>query len=124
MTRSILISLFIPILFLSSCDNKLFSHGDINEVIPQDKQLLFFSDDENIDREAIYYDAFLELRIEFPKEFENMKIISVKTDNRKYEVDIYPSLLVIDKEKVIVHIEGPVLTKKDILDPVAKALSQ
>jgi hypothetical protein len=124
MTRSILIAFIIPVILLSSCENVLFSQGETDEDIPQDKQLLFFSDDDNIDREAVYYDALLDIQKKFPKEFENMKVISDKSENKQYGVDIYPSLLVIDQKEIVVHIEGAELTKEEIMGPVANALSQ
>lgn len=124
MTRSILIALIIPIIILTSCENILYSQGATDEDITQDKQLLFFSDVDNIDREAVYYDALLDIRKKFPEEFENMKVISEQSDNREYDVDIYPSLIVIEKEKIVVQIEGAVLTKEEIMRAVADALSR
>ncbi|MCM3160333.1 MULTISPECIES: hypothetical protein [Bacillaceae] len=124
MKRSILIAFIIPVIVLSSCENLLFSEGPLNEDIPQDKQLVFFSDDENIQREAVYYDALLDIKKNFPEEFENMKIISEKTDHNQFEIETFPSLLVIDKKQVLVQIEGTVVSKEDILEPVSSALSK
>jgi hypothetical protein len=126
MTKSILIAFIIPVIILSSCENVLFSQGTTDEELTKEKQLLFFSDDDNIDREAVYYDALLDIKKEFPEEIENMKVFSEHSDSKQYEVevDIYPSLLVIDKDGVVVHIEGAVLTKEEIMEPIANALSQ
>jgi hypothetical protein len=126
MTKSILIAFIIPVIILSSCENVLFSQGNTDEELTKEKQLLFFSDDDNIDREAVYYDALLDIKKEFPEEIENMKVFSEHNDSKQYEVevDIYPSLLVIDKDGVVVHIEGAVLTKEEIMGPIANALSQ
>ncbi|KKI93960.1 hypothetical protein WQ54_01710 [Bacillus sp. SA1-12] len=88
-----------------------------------EKQLLFFSDEENIDREAVYYDALLDIQKEFPEDFNNMKVIPENSNYKDFEVDIYPSLLVIKEDKVIVHIEGALLTKDEIMKPISKALS-
>ena len=118
------IAFIISIILLTSCDNKLFSSDEGDEEYMEDIQLLFYSDVANIDREAVYYDALLDIKKEFPEEFENMKVISEKNDNKKYEVDIYPSLLVIEKEEVVVQIEGAVLTKKEIIEPIVHALAQ
>jgi hypothetical protein len=119
----ILIAFSIPVIILSSCENRLFTHGETYEEFTQDKQLLFFSDDDNIDREAVYYDALLDIRKEFPEEFENMEIFSEKNNKSQYEVDIYPSLLVVDQEEIVVQIEGTVLTKEEIMKPIIDALS-
>jgi hypothetical protein len=123
MKRSILIAFIILVVFLSSCQNGVFSQGEIDEEFPQGKQLLFFSDDDNIDREAVYYDALLDISEEFPEEFENMKIISDTNNKSQYNVDIYPSLLVVKQEEIVVQIEGNVLTKEEIMKPVIDALS-
>ncbi|WP_226665934.1 hypothetical protein [Metabacillus litoralis] len=123
MKRLLLITFIIPVIVLSSCDNVLFLNGAPKENIAQDKQLLFFSDDDNIDREAIYYEALLDIKKDFPKEFEDMQIYSEKNNNKTYEVDTYPSLLVVDKEEIVVHIEGSVLSKEEILEPISNALS-
>ncbi|MBZ5748765.1 MULTISPECIES: hypothetical protein [Metabacillus] len=124
MKRLVLIAFIISIILLTSCDNKLFSSDGSDEEHIQDIQLLFYSDVANIDREAVYYDALLDIKKEFPEEFQNMKVISEKNDNKKYEVDIYPSLLVIEKEEVVVQIEGAVLTKAEIIEPIVHALAQ
>ncbi|PMC35173.1 hypothetical protein CJ195_20495 [Bacillus sp. UMB0899] len=122
MKRSILIIFIIPVVVLSSCENILFSEGPTDFALNRDKQIVFYSDDENIDREAIYYDALLDIKEEFPEEFENMRVVSENTDEHMYEVDTYPSLLVVSKEKILVQIEGIVLSKEDILEPVSNAL--
>ncbi|QGQ47008.1 hypothetical protein [Metabacillus sediminilitoris] len=123
MNRSILIAFIILVFILSSCQNGAFSQGEIDKEFPQDKQLLFFSDDDNIDREAVYYDALLDIRKEFPEEFENMRIITDNNNKSQYEVDIYPSLLVVKHEEIVVQIEGDVFTKEEIMKPVIDALS-
>lgn len=124
MKRPVLIAFIISIILLTSCDNKLFSSDGSDEEHIQDIQLLFYSDVTNIDREAVYYDALLDIQKEFPEEFKNMKVISEKNKNKKYKVDIYPSLLVIEKEEVVVQIEGAVLTKAEIIEPIVNALAQ
>lgn len=53
-----------------------------------------------------------------------MKIISEKTDHNQFEIETFPSLLVIDKKQVLVQIEGTVVSKEDILEPVSSALSK
>ncbi|MGM7720210.1 hypothetical protein [uncultured Metabacillus sp.] len=123
MTRSILIAFIIPVFILSSCEGVLYSQTKPDEEMTREKQLLFFSDDENIDREAVYYDALLDIKKEFPEDFKNMKVISENSNYDDFEVDIYPSLLVIEEDKVIVHIEGALLTKEEIMKPISKALS-
>lgn len=114
----------MSVLILSSCDIHQASSNGLNDDVFKEKQLLFFSDDKNIDREAIYYDALLDLQKEFPEIVDNMKVIAAKQEYGPFEVDTYPSLLVIDEQQVIVHIEGNVLSKDEITKPVLEALSE
>lgn len=122
MKRSILIIFIIPVVVLSSCKNIINSDVPTDFTLTRDKQILFFSDDKNIDREAIYYDALLVIKEDFPEEFENMRVISENMDKHLYEVDTYPSLLVVSKKEILVQIEGTVLSKEEILEPVSNAL--
>lgn len=124
MKKLLLLITFIPVIVLSSCDNIFFSKSSPTEDITQDKQLLFFSDDNNIDREAVYYEALLDIKKEYPKKIEEMQIYSEKKDHKLYNVDTYPSLLVVDKEEILVHIEGAVLSKEEILESISNALSK
>lgn len=122
MKRSILIIFIIPVVVLSSCKNIINSDVPTDFTLNRDKQIVFFSDDKNIDREAIYYDALLVIKEDFPEEFENMRVISENMDKHLYEVDTYPSLLVVSKKEILVQIEGTVLSKEEILEPVSNAL--
>ncbi|MBU7591959.1 hypothetical protein [Metabacillus halosaccharovorans] len=122
MKRSILIIFIIPVVVLSSCKNFINSDVPTDFTLNRDKQIVFFSDDKNIDREAIYYDALLVIKEDFPEEFENMRVISENMDKHLYEVDTYPSLLVVSKKEILVQIEGTVLSKEEILEPVSNAL--
>ncbi|MCM3441256.1 hypothetical protein AB3Z07_09585 [Metabacillus halosaccharovorans] len=122
MKRSILIIFIIPVVVLSSCKNIINSDVPTDLTLNRDKQIVFFSDDKNIDREAIYYDALLVIKEDFPEEFENMRVISENMDKHLYEVDTYPSLLVVSKKEILVQIEGTVLSKEEILEPVSNAL--
>ncbi|WP_273125164.1 hypothetical protein ACNRWW_08095 [Metabacillus sp. HB246100] len=124
MKRTILIAFIIPVVILSSCDTIHFSTPSANERITQEKQLLFFSDDENIDREAVYYDALLDIKREFPEDFKKMEIISGKHHNKEYNVDTFPCLLVVEQQEVLVHIEGSVSSKDDIIEPIKTILTQ
>ncbi|MFC0274663.1 hypothetical protein ACFFIX_25385 [Metabacillus herbersteinensis] len=123
MARPILFAIIMSVLVLSSCDISQVSSNGLNDGVFEEKQLLFFSDDKNIDREAVYYDALLDLQKEFPEKVDNMKVIAAKQEYGPFEVDTYPSLLVIDEQQIIVHIEGSVLSKDEITKPILEALS-
>ncbi|MBM7603493.1 hypothetical protein JOC75_001463 [Metabacillus crassostreae] len=124
MKKLLLLITFIPVIVLSSCDNIFFSKSSPTEDIAEEKQLLFFSDDDNIDREAVYYEALLDIKKDYPEKIEKMQIYSEKKDHKLYNVDTYPTLLVVDKEEVVVHIEGAVFSKEEILESISNALSK
>ncbi|WP_010282825.1 Pal-related lipoprotein [Bacillus timonensis] len=113
----IILSFFI----LSSC-----SFNQTQPTLPEtdEKQIIFFSDENNLRNESNYYDALLELRSKFPTEIANMKVVSSE-DNRlytKYKVEEYPSLLIVQQNKVLKKIEGNV-AKDEIIIPLENVLS-
>ncbi len=113
--------IILSFIFLSSC-----SSYQTQPTLPEikDKQIIFFSDEDNLHNESNYYDALLELRNKFPTEIANMKVVSSE-DNRlytKYKIDEYPSLLIIEQDKVLEKIEGNV-DKEEIIIPLENVLS-
>ncbi|MFT4415177.1 hypothetical protein ACLM5H_15045 [Fredinandcohnia humi] len=107
---------------LSSCSTNKPLPQTISE--SDDKQIIFFSDEDNLQNESNYYDALLELRNKYPTEIANMKIISSDESRlyAKYDIDKYPSLLIVQKSKVIKKIEG-VVEVEEIIPPIEEALS-
>ena len=58
-----------------SCDN----HKQLRSSLTFDqntKQLIFFSDEEEYEREVSYYDALIELKRDYPEEIKDMKIFT------------------------------------------------
>ncbi|MFD1777733.1 MULTISPECIES: hypothetical protein [Fredinandcohnia] len=113
--------IILSFIFLSSC-----SSYQTQPTLPEteEKQIIFFSDEDNLHNESNYYDALLELRNKFPTEIANMKVVSSE-DNRlytKYKVEEYPSLLIIEQDKVLEKIEGNV-DKEEIIIPLENVLS-
>ncbi|WP_077617672.1 hypothetical protein [Bacillus sinesaloumensis] len=113
----IILSFFI----LSSC-----SSYDKQPVLPEtdEKQIIFFSDEENLRNESNYYDALLELRNKYPTEIGNMKVVSSDESRlyTKYQVEEYPSLLIVQHDKVLKKIEGNV-DKNEIITPLEDVLA-
>nr|WP_309099227.1 hypothetical protein [Fredinandcohnia onubensis] len=113
--------IILSFIFLSSC-----SSYQTQPTLPEidEKQIIFFSDEDNLHNESNYYDALLELRNKFPTEIANMKVVSSE-DNRlytKYKIEEYPSLLIIEQNKVLEKIEGNV-DKEEIIIPLENVLS-
>ncbi|MEH7387829.1 hypothetical protein V7147_20880 [Bacillus sp. JJ1521] len=113
--------IILSFIILSSC-----SSYKSQPLIPEtdEKQIIFFSDEDNLRNESSYYDALLELKIKFPTEIANMKVVS-SNDNRlytKYEIEVYPSLLIVQQDKVLEKIEGNV-GKDEIITPLENVLS-
>ena len=110
--------------FMVSCDN----HKQLRSSLAFDqntKQLIFFSDEEEYEREVSYYDALIELKRDYPDEIKDMKIFTT-SDSKKYfekfQIDRCPALIVFYNNKVIVVIEGKA-TVEEIVTPVSNALS-
>ncbi len=89
------------------------------------KQLVFFSDEEEYEREVSYYDAIIELKRDYPEEIKNMKIVTYPDSKDQFEtfqIDHCPALIVYYNNEVIVEIKGNVTTK-EIVAPVSNVLS-
>ncbi|MEH7234897.1 thioredoxin domain-containing protein [Bacillus sp. JJ1562] len=113
--------IILSFLILSSC-----SLYNAQPLIPEsdEKQIIFFSDEDNLRNESSYYDALLELKNKFPDEIANMKVVSSE-DNRlytKYQIEEYPSLLIVQQDKVLEKIEGN-MDKDEIITPLENVLS-
>jgi hypothetical protein len=110
--------------FMVSCDN----HKQLRSSLAFDqntKQLIFFSDEEEYEREVSYYDALIELKKDYPDEIKDMKIFTT-SDSKKYfekfQIDRCPALIVFYNNKVIAVIEGKA-TVEEIVTPVSNVLS-
>ncbi|TKC18506.1 small peptidoglycan-associated lipoprotein [Robertmurraya kyonggiensis] len=113
-------------LFLStSCANNEDAPLDLDSSM---KQIIFLSDETesvNLQTEAPYYNAIIELRQQFPNEFKNMKTLSpnkVEDYFDSIEIKECPALLVIQNDKVLVKIVGE-SSKEEIIQPVEAALT-
>lgn len=117
--------IFIIILFIAtSCQNNKNVSLDIDSNV---KQIIFFSDESdlaNLQVEAPYYDAIIELRQEFPEEFRNMKTLTPNHAEEYYstfKVSNCPALVILYEEKVIAKVVGE-HSKEDIIKPITAAL--
>lgn len=88
------------------------------------KQVIFFSDEDDYQQEASYYDAIIELKELYPKEFDNMTIIPA-SNARKYDnffhVEHCPAIFVVYGNQIIAQVNGTV-TKDEIIEPLSKVL--
>jgi hypothetical protein len=116
------VSLFSLLFFTASCQN----HYSVDSLaIKEDiKQIIFFSDETNVQQEAAYYDAIIELKEEFPNEVENMMVFT-KEEGRKYfdtlQVKKSPAMIVVYNNKVVANING-IVSKDQIIEPITKVL--
>jgi|UPI00040F8A47 dsDNA-binding SOS-regulon protein len=106
----------------ASCDKR---HSEKNIKISKDiKQIIFFSNEKEINREAAYYDALLELKKDFPEEMHSMQVLPADEKEEylnSYHDQTRPALLVIYKNQVMVNINGAV-SKEQITQPVSRVL--
>ncbi|MBM4764358.1 hypothetical protein [Bacillus sp. B15-48] len=111
------------ILSTSSCNH--FKATDKIQFNHDVVHIIFFSDDSNYSKEAAYYDAIIELKRDFPSEFNNMKVLTTDKDNKYYkffEIDRYPAIVIYYQDEILVKING-IVTKEEIITPFSKILS-
>ncbi|WP_456271688.1 hypothetical protein [Bacillus sp. AK031] len=122
MKYSFLIILMLGnIAFLTSCS----LHSERTAAgLNIEKGILFYSDENNFLEEDSYYEALIELKQDYPDEFENYTIIAKNQGNDPALASlnsVYPALLVIKENKVVFKVTGNA-TKEDILKPVSNTL--
>ncbi|UII57247.1 small peptidoglycan-associated lipoprotein [Cytobacillus spongiae] len=114
-------SLFL--LFANSCTP---THTNRQlELNPDEKQIIFFSDETDYQIEASYYDAIIELKKKFPKEVSNMQIIPAERVNDYYDflqVKSCPAILVLYKNDIAIKINGHA-SKEEIIVPISEFLA-
>ncbi len=111
------------LLLASSCSN-INNYEDLG-LKYDSKQIIFFSDEANHDYEAPYYDAIIELKRDFPEDFENMMVLTGdKADkyNKLFDVETHPALIIFYQDEVVVNINGRV-SKDEIIKPLTNFLS-
>jgi hypothetical protein len=112
------------LLFTASCS----SHKSIDSLsIKADvKQIIFFSDETNVQQEAAYYDAIIELRRNFPHEVENM-IVFTRPEGEKYyqslNIESSPAIIVIYNDQIVANINGSASVDQ-IMQPITNALEK
>lgn len=108
MRKPSLLILSMLIFIVSSCaKNEVISNHPF--LLQKDKNIaILFSDEHSIYQEGNYYDALLEMKKKHPESFNSINIIHT-TDRdliRHYDVDDFPTLLVLHNQDIVVRIEG------------------
>lgn len=114
MKKNIAFFLFSSILILVSCHSKEAVESNADPTMYYNLQsnntiTFLFSNDERIKEESSYYDALLEFKRQHPDHIQSINFVTERDDAdlaRLYEVDTYPTLLVIYDQNVKVRIEG------------------
>lgn len=110
--------------FIASCNN----HYSIDSLSIKKNvnQIIFFTDEANVQQEAAYYDAIIELKRNFPDEVENMMVFT-KADGKKYydsfKIKNSPAIIVIYNNQIVSNISG-IATKDQIIQPTYRALEK
>ncbi|WP_442599339.1 small peptidoglycan-associated lipoprotein [Neobacillus sp. D3-1R] len=117
-----LVSICTILFFIASCNN----HYSIDSLSIKKnvKQIVFFTDEANVQVEAPYYDAIIELRKDFPEEIKNMMVLTKANGKKYYEsfkIKSSPAIVVIYNNQIVSNINGKV-TKDQIVQPTSKAL--
>jgi hypothetical protein len=96
---------------LSGCSFFALSNNNKPIISNEEDQLetLLFSNDTYLETEKNYYNALLDIQKDYPSEVHSFDIIFLR-DNKEivdhYEIKSYPTLLIINEDKVLVRIEG------------------
>ncbi|MHC8521671.1 hypothetical protein ACPJHQ_10735 [Rossellomorea sp. H39__3] len=78
-------------LLLSSCSG--VSSQNVTQATDEmiRKQVLFFTDDENLTSEIPYYDAILELKSKHPESLKHLKVVNTRSTEDQPILDKTPS---------------------------------
>ncbi|SDP29576.1 Thioredoxin [Litchfieldia salsa] len=91
----------------------------------REKYIVFFSDEENLDKEGNYYDALLELKKNYPSNSLTMKVVPLKEYDKysNFNINTFPTLLVMKNETVVKQIDGDAATE-EIITSIEEALKK
>ncbi|WP_129079524.1 hypothetical protein [Anaerobacillus alkaliphilus] len=118
------ISLIPFFLLLSSCSQNEEVMTNYPFLQKKDENItLLFSDDLFLHAEGNYYDALLDVKRRYPEKIRSFNIIHSSDRDlvRHYEIQEYPTLLVIHNNYITIRVEGS-LNKSDILEALEEAL--
>lgn len=125
-TMKVLTSFFIlSMVFLnSSCTHQPQNNNML--VDNKSQQLLFFSDESNYEKENEYYDALIELKDQYPEEMSKLRVVTSEYEKdyyNAYDIKNSPALIVIDQNKIVIHIKGQ-SSKDEIVQSVSTFLDR
>jgi hypothetical protein len=118
----------IPIflLLITSCSNNEEVITNYPFLQKKDENItLLFSDDHFISEEGNYYDALLDVKRKYPEKIRSFNIIHSSDRDlvRHYNIQEYPTLIVIHNELITIRVEGS-LKKYEILKMLEETLIQ
>ncbi|BCB03192.1 hypothetical protein [Bacillus sp. KH172YL63] len=111
-------------LLLTSCDYISSSKVVLAKDQFIDKQVIYFTDDQNVSNEIPYYDAIIELKKQYPDHFKKLKVVSLNTEETNQITEsppASPAIVVVENNQVICKVEGN-LSKENIIHPVSTAI--
>lgn len=105
------------ILILNSCQSVDSSAGNLIEIDEDETVTILFSDSSAIYNEDTYYDALLEWQQSINQNPVPFKIIDASDKDiiHYFDINQFPTMLVISGEHVLLRLEGPI-TKDEILN--------
>jgi hypothetical protein len=122
MAARTIFTMFVLLFVISGCSITQSMPPQKDKISEIDnQQLIFFSNEKNMEKEIVYYDAILDLKKDFPEQVVNMEVHE-DTDGWKDEVDKVPCLMLVDNEKVVEKIEGSENKKDEIYNRFYEAL--
>lgn len=111
MKRLLLFALLIVSITLSGCTSKEISASYPfldNSGSNEPPITILFSNDTDIHKELNYYNALIDTQQKYPNKLSDVKVISSSEQELidYYEIDTFPTLLLVDELEVKLKIEG------------------
>lgn len=117
--------LFIVSFILVNCGCQQSNSTNHYAVDDRMKQILFFSDEENLVEEAAYYDAFIDLKDDFPNEINNLQVLTQPEDKHHYaayNITNCPTVIVMFNDDIVLQLSGK-KKKEEIVKPLQEVLA-
>ncbi|WP_078576059.1 hypothetical protein [Salipaludibacillus agaradhaerens] len=104
-----LISFFCILSSCSNTKNISDNYPFLNDTEDNVPVTLLFSNESDLAEEHIYYDALIDVQQSYPDKLSNVIVISQEEDELidYYNIDTYPTLLILDDLHIKLRIEGP-----------------
>ncbi|WP_416151094.1 hypothetical protein ACM26V_09060 [Salipaludibacillus sp. HK11] len=111
MSRILLCIFLSSCLYLTSCSSQeiMTSYPFLESNDDQDSTVtVLFTDESDKRKENNYYDALIDVQYKYPNKLSNVNVVYESDEEivNYYEIDTYPTLLLVNDLEVTLRIEG------------------